>query len=111
MFRALILSAAAAGLFAGLLTAGYQLAVVTPLILEAEIYEAGLHHHDHAQIVGDLGEIHALLREQVRQRVEAPHHVETLTRIGDHRGLGLDVLERLREDLMKKPGSLGAGQP
>jgi cobalt transporter subunit CbtA len=48
MFRALIFSAAAAGLFAGLLTAGYQLAVVTPLILEAEIYEAGLHHHDHA---------------------------------------------------------------
>ena len=30
MFRALIFSAAAAGLFAGLLTAGYQLAVVRP---------------------------------------------------------------------------------
>jgi cobalt transporter subunit CbtA len=49
MFRALIFSAAAAGLFAGLLTAGYQLAVVSPLILEAELYEAGLGHaHDHA---------------------------------------------------------------
>ncbi|HEX2255463.1 MAG TPA: CbtA family protein, partial [Afifellaceae bacterium] len=41
MFRALVLSAAAAGVVGGLVTAVYQLAVVTPLILEAEIFEHG----------------------------------------------------------------------
>jgi len=41
MFRALILSAAAAGVIGGLAAAAYQLAVVTPLILEAEIFEHG----------------------------------------------------------------------
>jgi cobalt transporter subunit CbtA len=41
MFRALILSAAAAGVIGGVITAGYQFAVVTPLILEAEIFEHG----------------------------------------------------------------------
>ena len=48
-----------------------------------------------AEVVGDIGHVHALRREQVRQRIEAPHHVEALAGVGDHRGLRLDVLERL----------------
>ena len=40
MMRTLILSAAAAGLAAGLLTAGLQHVTTTPLILEAERYES-----------------------------------------------------------------------
>jgi cobalt transporter subunit CbtA len=41
MVRALILSAAAAGLAGGLIAAAYQALVVTPLILEAEVFEHG----------------------------------------------------------------------
>jgi len=39
MVRALVLSAAAAGLAGGLVAAAYQVLVATPLILEAEIFE------------------------------------------------------------------------
>ncbi len=39
MVRALVLSAAAAGLAGGLVAATYQALVVTPLILEAEVFE------------------------------------------------------------------------
>ena len=39
MVRALVLSAAAAGLAGGLVAAAYQALVVTPLILEAEVFE------------------------------------------------------------------------
>jgi len=39
MFRALVLSAAAAGVAGGLVAATYQALVATPLILEAEIFE------------------------------------------------------------------------
>ncbi len=39
MFRALVLSAAAAGLAGGLVAATYQALVATPLILAAEVYE------------------------------------------------------------------------
>lgn len=41
MFRALVFSAAAAGLAGGLAAAAYQGVVVTPLILEAEVFEHG----------------------------------------------------------------------
>ena len=47
MFRNLILSAAAAGLAAGLLTAVIQEATTTPIILEAEKYENGVQPPDH----------------------------------------------------------------
>ena len=39
MVRALVLSAAAAGLAGGLVAAAYQVVVATPLILEAEVFE------------------------------------------------------------------------
>jgi cobalt transporter subunit CbtA len=49
MFRNLILSAAAAGLAAGLLTAALQQITTTPIIIEAERYEDGAASpHDHA---------------------------------------------------------------
>ncbi len=40
MFRPLVLSAAAGGLVGGLLVAAFQLTVATPLIVEAEVFEA-----------------------------------------------------------------------
>ncbi len=42
MFRALIFSAVAAGCVGGLLVSVFQWAVVTPLILEAEVFENGV---------------------------------------------------------------------
>ena len=42
MIRALILSAAAAGVVGGLVAAAYQALVATPLILEAEIFEQAM---------------------------------------------------------------------
>ncbi|MHA1189663.1 MAG: CbtA family protein [Alphaproteobacteria bacterium] len=42
MFRPLVLSAAIAGLVGGLLVALYQFAFVTPLIVQAEVYEAAV---------------------------------------------------------------------
>jgi cobalt transporter subunit CbtA len=50
MLKALILSAAAAGVAAGLLTAALQHVTTTPIIVEAEKYEAGgvVPGHDHA---------------------------------------------------------------
>jgi cobalt transporter subunit CbtA len=55
MFRNLILSAAAAGLAAGLLTAALQQITTTPIILEAERYEDGAAAapHDHAAAPAD----------------------------------------------------------
>ena len=51
-----------------------------------------------AEVIGDIGQVDALRREQVRQRIEAPHHVEALAGVGDDRGLRLDVLERFVRD-------------
>jgi cobalt transporter subunit CbtA len=55
MFRNLVLSAAAAGLAAGLLTAALQQVTTTPIILEAERYEGGAaaSPHDHAVAAAD----------------------------------------------------------
>lgn len=47
MLRNLVLSAAAAGLAAGLLTAALQQVTTTPLIIAAERYEGGPSAHDH----------------------------------------------------------------
>src|SRR5262249_3671684 len=44
-----------------------------------------------AEIVGDVGDVEALLREQMRQRVKAPHHVEALPSVGGNRCLRLHV--------------------
>src|SRR6185503_10922672 len=48
MLKNLILSAAAAGVAAGLFTAVVQHVTTTPIILEAERYEGGAGGHDHA---------------------------------------------------------------
>ena len=48
MLRNLVLSAAAAGLVAGLFTAGLQHVTTTPIIIAAEAYEGGGSGHDHA---------------------------------------------------------------
>ena len=48
MLKTLILSAAAAGVAAGLFTAVVQHVTTTPIILEAEKYEGGAGAHDHA---------------------------------------------------------------
>ncbi|MGQ7791436.1 CbtA family protein [Faunimonas sp. B44] len=54
MLRNLVLSAAAAGLAAGLLTSALQHVTTTPLILEAERYEDGAGHHDgHAALASE----------------------------------------------------------
>ena len=47
MLKNLILSAAAAGVAAGLLTAVIQHVTTTPIIIEAEKYEGGAAPHDH----------------------------------------------------------------
>src|SRR5690606_29387532 len=52
MFRNLVLSAAAAGLAAGLLTAALQHVTTTPIILAAEQYESGeAAGHDHSWVL------------------------------------------------------------
>ena len=48
MIKTLILSAAAAGLAAGIFTAIVQHVTTTPIIIEAEKYEGGAAAHDHA---------------------------------------------------------------
>jgi cobalt transporter subunit CbtA len=48
MLKSLILSAAAAGLAAGLATAALQHVTTTPIIIEAERYEGGAAPHDHS---------------------------------------------------------------
>lgn len=48
MLKSLILSAAAAGVAAGLVTAALQHVTTTPIIIEAERYESGVGAHDHA---------------------------------------------------------------
>ena len=47
MIKTLILSAAAAGLAAGIFTAVVQHVTTTPMIIEAEKYEGGAAAHDH----------------------------------------------------------------
>jgi len=51
MLKNLILSAAAAGIAAGLVTAALQHVTTTPIIIEAEKYEGGAADHDHAAAV------------------------------------------------------------
>jgi cobalt transporter subunit CbtA len=48
MFKNLVLSAAAAGVAAGIFTAVVQHVTTTPIIIEAEKYEGGAAQHDHA---------------------------------------------------------------
>ena len=55
MIRALILSAAAAGVAGGFVAAAYQAVVVTPLILEAEIFEHAGETADGAAVGAALG--------------------------------------------------------
>jgi predicted cobalt transporter CbtA len=54
MLKNLILSAAAAGVAAGLFTAVVQHVTTTPIILQAEQYESGTapHSHDHGVAAG-----------------------------------------------------------
>lgn len=51
MLKTLILSAAAAGLAAGLLTAALQEVTTTPIIIAAERYEGGEGGHDHGRAI------------------------------------------------------------
>lgn len=51
MLKSLILSAAAAGVAAGLVTAALQHVTTTPIIVEAEKYEGAAATHDHALAV------------------------------------------------------------
>jgi len=55
MLKTLILSAAAAGVAAGLFTAVVQQATTTPIIIEAERYESGAAGHDHAAAADAVG--------------------------------------------------------
>jgi cobalt transporter subunit CbtA len=48
MFRTLVLSAAAAGVAAGLFTGAVQHVTTTPIIIAAEAYEGGAPAHDHS---------------------------------------------------------------
>lgn len=66
MFRNLVLSAAAAGLAAGLFTAALQHVTTTPIIIQAERYEAEAqtadaapHHHDIAGQTGSTSHSHS----------------------------------------------------
>ena len=54
MFRALVFSAVAAGCVGGLVVSVFQWAVVTPLILEAEIFEQGVTTASHGGAGTDL---------------------------------------------------------
>ena len=45
-----------------------------------------------SEIVGDVGDVHALLREQMRQGVKPPEQVWAGAGVGRDRGLGLHVL-------------------
>jgi cobalt transporter subunit CbtA len=54
MFKALVFSAVAAGCVGGLATSAFQWAVVTPLILEAEIFEHGATTASHGAAATDL---------------------------------------------------------
>lgn len=56
MLRNLILSAAAAGVAAGLFTAVVQHVTTTPIIIEAERYEGGTPAHDHGDAAPAAGE-------------------------------------------------------
>jgi cobalt transporter subunit CbtA len=55
MFRALVFSAVAAGCVGGLAVSAFQWAVVTPLILEAEIFERGVTIASHGGGATDWG--------------------------------------------------------
>ena len=57
MVRALVLSAAAAGLAGGLVAAAYQVLVVTPLILEAEVFEQAGEAHAYIEARKNIGKI------------------------------------------------------
>ncbi len=52
MLKNLILSAAAAGVAAGILTAVIQHMTTTPIIIEAEKYEGGAPAHEHSAAIG-----------------------------------------------------------
>jgi cobalt transporter subunit CbtA len=52
MLKNLILSAAAAGVAAGILTAVIQHVTTTPIIIEAEKYEGGAPAHEHGAAIG-----------------------------------------------------------
>ncbi len=60
-----------------------------------------------AEIVGDVAEVDAFRREQMRQRIQAPEHVRALTGIGGNGGLRLHVVERLVGDVHLDAGRLG----
>lgn len=62
-----------------------------------------------AEVVGDVAHFHALLGEEMRQGVEAPHHVRALPGVGGDGGLGLDVVERLAGDVDLHAGGLREG--
>ncbi len=62
-----------------------------------------------AEVVGDVADLEALVGEEVRQRVQAPHHVRALPGVGGHGRLGLDVVEGFVGDVHLHAGGLGEG--
>ncbi|MYZ49481.1 CbtA family protein [Propylenella binzhouense] len=83
MLRNLVLSAAAAGLAAGLLTSALQQVTTTPLIIEAERYEGG-GHLDHAAVRHDQG---LVLLVHATSAAEAPDAAEWAPAEGIERSL------------------------
>ena len=62
-----------------------------------------------AEIARDVGHVDALLREQMRQREQAPEQVRPRAGVGRHRGLRRNVLERFARDIDLDAGRLGEG--
>src|ERR1700722_4075626 len=60
-----------------------------------------------AEAVGDIGDVEALLREEMWQRIEAPEQVRAGTGVRRDRGLGLHVLVGLARDRHLDAGRLG----
>jgi hypothetical protein len=58
-----------------------------------------------AEIVGDIGDIDAFFREQMRQRIKPPP-CRALSGVGSHRRFGLDVIERFIGDVDLDAGRL-----
>ena len=62
-----------------------------------------------AEVIGDVGDVDAFLREQVRQRVETPEQVRSGAGIGGNRGFRLHVLVGFARDVDLHAGRLGEG--
>ena len=63
-----------------------------------------------AEIVRDVRHIDALGRQQMRQRIKTPHHVEALPGVGRNRRLRLNVVVGFVGDVDFDAGGLGEGR-